>query len=56
MKSGKCVTLVKWVLYMFIQENLWIPSKLIKIRFDRGRPSEDLDCRKEERNLEDQIG
>ena len=31
-------------------------SKLIKIRFDRGRLPEDLDCRQEERNQKDQTG
>jgi hypothetical protein len=30
------------------KENLWISSKLIKIIFDQGRPSEDPDCRQKE--------
>ena len=30
-------------------EKLWIPSKLIKIRFDQGRSPEDLGCRHEEK-------
>lgn len=34
----------------------WTPSKLIRIRFDRGRLPGDLDCRQEEINQEDQSG
>lgn len=29
------------------KEKLWVPSKLIKIRHDRGRPPEDLGDREE---------
>lgn len=36
------------------EEKLRIPSKLIKITFDRGRHPEDPDCR-HERNQEDLI-
>jgi hypothetical protein len=32
------------------EEKLWILSKLIKIRYDKGRPSEDLGYRQKERN------
>ena len=28
------------------EEKLWIPSKLIRIIFDQGRPPENLDCRR----------
>jgi hypothetical protein len=38
------------------KKKLWTPSKLVRIRFDRGRPPEDLDFRQEERNQEDQSG
>jgi hypothetical protein len=27
------------------EKRLWIPSKLIKIRFDKRRPPDDLGCR-----------
>jgi hypothetical protein len=42
-ENGKCVTLGRDYVYVFIgKEKLWVPSKLIKIRHNRGRPPEDL--------------
>jgi hypothetical protein len=32
---------------LFPQEKLWVLSKLIKLRLDRGRPPEDLGDREE---------
>ena len=29
------------------KEKHWIPSQMIKIRYDRGRPLEDLSCRQQ---------
>jgi hypothetical protein len=38
------------------KEKLWVPSKLIKIRHDRGRPPEDLgDREKRETNQQNRI-
>ena len=34
------------------KEKQWIPSKMIKIRYDRGRPLEDLSYRQEKGNKE----
>lgn len=45
----------KWEERLFVWVNrkgkkrLWVPSKIIRIRFDRGRPSEDFGYRKEEK-------
>lgn len=41
--------------YAFIStgnEKLWIPSKLIKIEFDQGRPIDDLGYRQERKSQE----
>ena len=48
MENGKCVTLGEKYAYVSTgKEKLWVPSKLIKIRYDRGRPPEDLGDREE---------
>jgi hypothetical protein len=31
------------------KKRLWTSSKVIRIRFDRGRPPKDLDCRQEKK-------
>lgn len=42
---------------MFTEKKNGIPSKLIKIRYDRGRPPEDpLGYRQEERKRKDRTG
>ena len=50
MENGKCVTLGEKYAYVSTgKEKLWVPSKLIKIRHDKGRPPEDLGDRRKER-------
>jgi hypothetical protein len=36
------------------KKRLWTPSNVLRIRFDRGRLTEDLSFREEVRNQEDQ--
>ena len=45
MKNGKCVMPVSTG-----KEKLWVPSKLIKIRHDKGKPPKDLGDREEKGN------
>ena len=49
---GKCFV------FVFLEKviKVFTSSRVIWIRFDRGRPPEDLDFRQEERNQEDQSG
>lgn len=48
------VNILLWGRGLFPTENkrLWIPSSLMNIRFDWGYPTENLDYRHKERNLE----
>lgn len=42
-----CVGEEVFVFVLTEEEKLWIPSKLIKIRFDQGRSPENFGCRHE---------
>jgi hypothetical protein len=50
-ENRKCVMLGQTYTYVSTgREKLWVSSKVIKIRHDRGRPPEDLGNREEKRD------
>jgi hypothetical protein len=50
-KMGNVLCLRRGYAYVSTgKENLWVPSKLIKIRHDKGKPPEDLGDREEKGN------
>jgi hypothetical protein len=54
MEKGNLVYWGRGYAYISTEKGkLWVPSKLLKIRHDRGRPPEDINYRQEE-NQNDQ--